>query len=179
MLPASRFTTVLLRAITQALDRDLHHFDGIAAGKLAELIDTTSSAEISSGNSDLLHRTGQQAASLEETAPSQEELTASGRRNAPDANQLVLSASGVAGKGGELVTSSKCLIDIIGVIDGIALQTNILALNAAAKEIKAWCRWLSASPRRQAAQPAGASNTTSMPAAWRKKRCSVSHCRKT
>jgi methyl-accepting chemotaxis protein-1 (serine sensor receptor) len=109
------------------------------------------SAEISSGNSDLSRRTEQQAASLEETASSLEELTATVRQNAQnarEANQLVLSASSVAGKGGELVTqvvvtmdtitaSSKRIVDIIGVIDGIAFQTNILALNAAVEAARA------------------------------------------
>jgi len=109
------------------------------------------SAEISSGNTDLSHRTEQQAASLEETASSLEELTATVRQNAQnarEANQLVLSASSVAGKGGELVTqvvvtmdtisaSSKRIVDIIGVIDGIAFQTNILALNAAVEAARA------------------------------------------
>lgn len=109
------------------------------------------SAEISSGNTDLSHRTEQQAASLEETASSLEELTATVRQNAQnarEANQLVLSASSVAGKGGDLVTqvvvtmdtisaSSKRIVDIIGVIDGIAFQTNILALNAAVEAARA------------------------------------------
>jgi methyl-accepting chemotaxis protein-1 (serine sensor receptor) len=109
------------------------------------------SAEISSGNNDLSHRTEQQAASLEETASSLEELTATVRQNAQnarEANQLVLSASSVAGKGGDLVTqvvvtmdtisaSSKRIVDIIGVIDGIAFQTNILALNAAVEAARA------------------------------------------
>ncbi|MDQ2819351.1 MAG: methyl-accepting chemotaxis protein [Pseudomonadota bacterium] len=109
------------------------------------------SAEISSGNTDLSHRTEQQAASLEETASSLEELTATVRQNAQnarEANQLVLSASSVAGKGGNLVTqvvvtmdtisaSSKRIVDIIGVIDGIAFQTNILALNAAVEAARA------------------------------------------
>jgi methyl-accepting chemotaxis protein-1 (serine sensor receptor) len=109
------------------------------------------SAEISSGNTDLSHRTEQQAASLEETASSLEELTATVRQNAQnarEANQLVLSAASVAGKGGELVTqvvvtmdtisaSSKRIVDIIGVIDGIAFQTNILALNAAVEAARA------------------------------------------
>jgi methyl-accepting chemotaxis protein-1 (serine sensor receptor) len=59
-----------------------------------------------------------------------------------------LSASSIAGKGGDLVTqvvvtmdtisaSSKRIVDIIGVIDGIAFQTNILALNAAVEAARA------------------------------------------
>jgi methyl-accepting chemotaxis protein len=67
---------------------------------------------------------------------------------AKQANQLALSASGVASRGGEVVAdvvqtmqaiagSSKKIADIIGVIDGIAFQTNILALNAAVEAARA------------------------------------------
>jgi methyl-accepting chemotaxis protein-1 (serine sensor receptor) len=68
--------------------------------------------------------------------------------NARQANQLALSASGVAVQGGEVVNqvvatmkgiqdSSRRIADIIGVIDGIAFQTNILALNAAVEAARA------------------------------------------
>ncbi len=111
----------------------------------------TASGEISAGNADLSRRTEQQAASLEETASSLEELTSTVRQNADNArqaNQLALSASDVAGKGGQLVSqvvdtmdtissSSKRIVDIIAVIDGIAFQTNILALNAAVEAARA------------------------------------------
>ncbi|WP_194715859.1 MCP four helix bundle domain-containing protein, partial [Noviherbaspirillum soli] len=102
----------------------------------------TSASEIASGNMDLSSRTEQQASSLEETASSMEELTSTVKQNADNArqaNQLALTASGVATEGGEVVaqvvdtmaaidSSSKKIVDIIGVIDGIAFQTNILAL---------------------------------------------------
>jgi len=74
-----------------------------------------------------------------------EELTSTVKQNtenAKQANQLAISASDVAGKGGAVVSqvvttmdsineSSRKIVDIISVIDGIAFQTNILALNAA------------------------------------------------
>jgi methyl-accepting chemotaxis protein len=111
----------------------------------------TASAEIASGNADLSARTEQQAGSLEETASSMEELTATVKQNADNArqaNQLALSASEFAGKGGAVVAqvvgtmasindSSRKIVDIIGVIDGIAFQTNILALNAAVEAARA------------------------------------------
>jgi methyl-accepting chemotaxis protein len=112
---------------------------------------TVASQEIASGNADLSARTESQASSLEETASSMEELTTTVKQNADNArqaNQLVVSASEYATKGGEVVghvvdtmgsikESSRKISDIIGVIDGIAFQTNILALNAAVEAARA------------------------------------------
>lgn len=109
------------------------------------------SREIAAGNVDLSNRTESQASSLEETASSMEELTSTVKQNADNArqaNQLVMSTSGVAVKGGtvvgqvvvtmgEIKDSSRKIVDIIGVIDGIAFQTNILALNAAVEAARA------------------------------------------
>jgi methyl-accepting chemotaxis protein len=78
-------------------------------------------------------------------------LTSTVRQNADNArqaNQLAVSASSVAEKGGQVVSqvvdtmgsikeSSSKIVDIIGVIDGIAFQTNILALNAAVEAARA------------------------------------------
>ncbi len=111
----------------------------------------TASSQIASGNLDLSSRTEEQASSLEETASSMEELTSTVKQNADNArqaNQLAVTASGVAEKGGVVVsqvvdtmdginTSAKKIVDIIGVIDGIAFQTNILALNAAVEAARA------------------------------------------
>lgn len=96
-------------------------------------------------------RTEQQAASLEETAASMEQLTATVKQNAENARQashLALSASETAQRGGKVVdnvvqtmrdisTSSQKIADIISVIDGIAFQTNIPALNAAVEAARA------------------------------------------
>ncbi|NVD96826.1 methyl-accepting chemotaxis protein [Massilia sp. BJB1822] len=109
------------------------------------------SSEIANGNMDLSSRTEQQASSLEETASSMEELTSTVQQNADNArqaNQLVVSATEVAVKGGSIVTqvvetmgainaSATKIVDIISVIDGIAFQTNILALNAAVEAARA------------------------------------------
>ena len=111
----------------------------------------TASNEIASGNLDLSQRTETQASSLEETASTMEELTSTVKQNAENArqaNQLVVSASEHAIKGGAVVgnvvqtmssikESSRKIVDIIGVIDGIAFQTNILALNAAVEAARA------------------------------------------
>ncbi|MYN43920.1 HAMP domain-containing protein [Pseudoduganella sp. FT93W] len=111
----------------------------------------TASGQIASGNLDLASRTEQQAGSLEETASAMEQLTATVKHNADNArqaNQLAVSASDIAVKGGSVVaqvvqtmgeinSSSHRIVDIINVIDGIAFQTNILALNAAVEAARA------------------------------------------
>ena len=138
----------LLRALDKMRDSLASIVSEVRSGS-----DTISSAsgQIAAGNMDLSHRTGEQAASLEETASSMEELTSTVRQNADNArqaNQLAVSASNVAIQGGDVVAkvvdtmgsineSSKKIVDIIGVIDGIAFQTNILALNAAVEAARA------------------------------------------
>jgi methyl-accepting chemotaxis protein len=116
----------------------------------AEVI-TVASGEISRGNTDLSSRTEQQASSLEETASSMEQLTSTVRQNADNARQantLAAKASDVAVEGGVLIDkvvltmalineSAQKISDIIGVIDGIAFQTNIIALNAAVEAARA------------------------------------------
>lgn len=108
-------------------------------------------AEIAQGNADLSSRTEQAAASLEETASSMEEMTATVQNNATTAQQattLSCDASSIAQKGGRAVAdvvttmtdisnSSRRIADITGVIDSIAFQTNILALDAAVEAARA------------------------------------------
>ncbi|RFP09189.1 MULTISPECIES: methyl-accepting chemotaxis protein [unclassified Duganella] len=111
----------------------------------------TASSQIASGNHELSVRTEEQAGSLEATASSMEKLTSTVNQNADNAhmaNQLALSASEVATKGGAVVAqvvdtmgaindSAGKIVEIISVIEGIAFQTNILALNAAVEAARA------------------------------------------
>jgi methyl-accepting chemotaxis protein len=111
----------------------------------------TASAEIASGNADLASRTESQAGSLDQTSRAMEALTGTVRQNAGNAslaNKLVIDASSIATRGGQVVngvvttmgdinTSAKKIVDIISVIDSIAFQTNILALNAAVEAARA------------------------------------------
>ncbi len=112
---------------------------------------STASTQIASGNADLSRRTEEQAANLQHTASSMEELTVTVKQNADNAHaasKLAAVASSVATEGGAIVdrvvqtmcditASSGRIGDIIGVIDGIAFQTNILALNAAVEAARA------------------------------------------
>jgi aerotaxis receptor len=107
--------------------------------------------EIVLGNVDLAHRTESQAASLEQTAASLAQIAAAAGQNtdsAVRADGMVGTASSVAGRGGEAVArvgatmngisaSAARIVDIIGLIDGIAFQTNILALNASVEAARA------------------------------------------
>ena len=111
----------------------------------------SASSEVATGTQDLSNRTEQQASSLEQTASASEELASTVQNNAESAiqaSQLAAAASDVASRGGAVVsqvvetmdainTSSRKIVDIIGVIDGIAFQTNILALNAAVEAARA------------------------------------------
>ncbi|GAB7213748.1 methyl-accepting chemotaxis protein [Dickeya oryzae] len=109
------------------------------------------SSQLSAGNQDLSNRTDEQSSALQETAASIEQLTSTVRQNADNArqaNQLAQDTAKQAQSGGQLVSevvqtmgaidsSSKKIVDIIGVIDSIAFQTNILALNAAVEAARA------------------------------------------
>jgi methyl-accepting chemotaxis protein len=107
--------------------------------------------QIASGNSDLSTRAESQASSLEQISATMENLTVTVKGNAEharEASALVATASAQATKGGEVVRevvttmsaikdSSRKVADIIGVIDSIAFQTNILALNASVEAARA------------------------------------------
>ncbi|MBQ0132859.1 MAG: hypothetical protein KBT18_12015 [Comamonas sp.] len=109
------------------------------------------SAQISMGNQDLSGRTESQASALEQTAASMEELGSTVHQNAANAqhaSDLAQQAATVAQQGGQTATqvvlamqaindSSNQIAEIIGVIDSIAFQTNILALNAAMEAARA------------------------------------------
>ena len=112
---------------------------------------STASSEIAGGNAELSTRTEEQASSLEQTAASMEELTSTVKlngANASQAHQVFIEASDQASRGGDTVrrvvdrmsaisAQSKRIQDIIGAIDRIVFQTNILALNAAVKAARA------------------------------------------
>ena len=107
--------------------------------------------EISAASDNLSHRTEQQAASLEETAAALDEVTATVRRTAEGAKHaraVVGNARVGAERSGRVMQqavdamagierSSREIGQIIGVIDEIAFQTSLLALNAGVEAARA------------------------------------------
>jgi methyl-accepting chemotaxis protein len=111
----------------------------------------TGSSQISQGNNDLAVRTERQASTLAQAASSMKQLRMTVEQNANNAQQadeLVTTVSTVATRGAQAVSrvvetmssitaNSRLISDIISVIDGIAFQTNILALNASVEAARA------------------------------------------
>ena len=107
--------------------------------------------EIAAGNQNLSARTESAASSIEQTAASLEEFTSAIRQSddsAHQAREMAQLNADAAQRGGQVVgqvvstmddinESSQKIGDIIGVIDGIAFQTNILALNASVEAARA------------------------------------------
>jgi methyl-accepting chemotaxis protein-1 (serine sensor receptor) len=137
---------MLVLADTQDKIRDLI----IGIQRSAESI-STASTQIASGNTDLSQRTEEQASSLQETAASMDEVAATVKNNTEhtrQANRLSHEARQSASIGGEraqqamekmheMARSSEEISSIISLIDGIAFQTNILALNASVEAARA------------------------------------------
>ncbi len=112
---------------------------------------STATIQIRTGNDDLSSRTEASAASIEETAAAMEQLTATIAHNADaarKASSLASDTRDAASQGGRVVgeviesmagisDSSSQIKSIIGVIDSIAFQTNILALNASVEAARA------------------------------------------
>lgn len=164
---ATHFESIANGDLTQRITRKSNNEIGQVFGSLQHMQDSliktfghirVSAAQlhagnegIAEGNSSLTARIEEQAAALQQTATSMEQLSSTVRQNADNAhqaNQLAVTASNVAQRGGQAVgevvstmqgisASSSKIADIVGVIDSIAFQTNILALNAAVEAARA------------------------------------------
>ncbi|RUR35443.1 methyl-accepting chemotaxis protein [Vreelandella populi] len=108
-------------------------------------------SDMADGTHELSSRTEQAAANLQETSASMEEIhstVAHTSQASEQANGLAIEAAGASKRGTESMTqmeskmgaiseSSNKISDIIGLIDSIAFQTNILALNASVEAARA------------------------------------------
>lgn len=112
---------------------------------------TSCSGELSQAATNLCNRTEKQAATLEETATSLDEITANVKGTASGAQKTdnaVDSVKNGAQEGSQIVSRAVLAMDeisktsdeiskIIGVIDDISFQTNLLALNAGVEAARA------------------------------------------
>lgn len=127
-------------------------FQEVAEKVLPAVLNTTQrSSEISVSSNTLSQAATRQAASIEETVASLEEMSSMVKRNAEHAQaaaEFSQQSTQAATEGGReinvLITSmrdisqsSKKIEEIIAVIDDIAFQTNLLALNASVEAARA------------------------------------------
>ena len=107
--------------------------------------------EILAGANDLSERTTRQAATIEETSATMEQLATAVAENAKRAQRGSTAAEAVTQSAvqsgqvmdeataamGRITTASEKISNIIGMIDDIAFQTNLLALNASVEAARA------------------------------------------
>jgi methyl-accepting chemotaxis protein len=146
---ACALATVLTVGVVRSISRPIQE---IAAG-LASASDQVhaGATQVSQASQSLAHDASAQAAALEETSASSQEISSMARRNAENsqgssrhmsktseavvhANQRIAEMTGSMN---QIKSSSDKISKIIKVIDEIAFQTNILALNAAVEAARA------------------------------------------
>lgn len=138
-----------LQAALQEMQGGLHNL--VASVRQASMATSETSEEIARGNLDLSQRTELTAAKLQETSASVRELSELARGSAAaasNAKAMADKAAEQASLGAKIVrqmgecielshAESRKIGEIIQIINGIALQTDILALNAAAVAARA------------------------------------------
>ncbi len=146
-----RHQGTLAELINHANDTVAHLRDMVGSiGEASEAI-LSAAREIAQGSSDMASRTEHQSRSIEQTAARTRLLTETVKQSAESARQasvMAQDARGVVDSAGEIVNrlvanmqavgnSSAQISRIVEVIDGIAFQTNILAINAAVEAARA------------------------------------------
>ncbi|ENL8516286.1 MCP four helix bundle domain-containing protein [Providencia rettgeri] len=141
-------TGVLLQALNDMKGRLLEIVQEVQQG--SENI-SAAAGQIVAGNQNLASRTEEQAASVEETASSMEQITSTVQNTTEhthEASMLADQAAIIVQNNGDMMsqvtnkmrainTSSLQMTEIINLIDSIAFQTNILALNASVEAARA------------------------------------------
>ncbi|WP_422110142.1 methyl-accepting chemotaxis protein [Brachyspira hyodysenteriae] len=138
--------------IARALNNTLDNLNNVmnTVKKSSEQVESAAN-EVLSGNNDLSNRTERQASSLEETASTMNEMASSVKfavSDIYDSTNMVVEAKDYVGKAGKIIEesvnkmdavyeSSSKIMDITKMIESIAFQTNILALNASVEAARA------------------------------------------
>ena len=138
--------------IARGLENTLKNLGNVVSTvkKSAEQVSTAAN-EVLVGNNDLSQRTETQASSLEETAASMNQMASAIKESAEGVSQstsMVMDVKECVNKAGVIIEdsvnkmdavyeSSSKIMDITKLIEGIAFQTNILALNASVEAARA------------------------------------------
>ncbi|MBT8735079.1 methyl-accepting chemotaxis protein [Brachyspira hyodysenteriae] len=138
--------------IARGWDKAMKNFNNVinTVKNSAEQVSTAAN-EVLIGNNDLSQRTESQASSLEETAASMNQMASAIKESAEnvststgmvsEAKEHLVKAGNIVeesvSKMNDVYESSNKIMDITKLIEGIAFQTNILALNASVEAARA------------------------------------------